>query len=122
MSLLKYIQRVKTIHELIEKEKTGTSKAFSEKLGISRSILMEHLREFREDFKAPVFYCRKRQTFYYGSPYRLSILINAEMEKVKGGGETHWHFTESDNTRLITSIFDSQYFLGYAVEYAQKRK
>jgi len=85
MSLFKYINRIQTIHEFIERERTGTSEEFAHRIGISRSLLMEHLRELRQEFGAPIYFCRKRHTFYYHSAFCLKILITSEMDKVKGG-------------------------------------
>ncbi|HEY0740625.1 MAG TPA: hypothetical protein VGD40_04150 [Chryseosolibacter sp.] len=85
MSLFKYIDRVKTIHKLIEAERTGTSDEFAARVHISRSLLMEHLRELREVYNAPINYCRRRQTFYYSSAFRLRVDITAEIDQVKGG-------------------------------------
>jgi hypothetical protein len=91
MSLFKYIDRVKTIHKLIEAERTGTSDEFAARVHISRSLLMEHLRELREVYNAPINYCRKRQTFYYSSTFRFKVEISGGMEMIKGG--RGWLFT-----------------------------
>jgi hypothetical protein len=82
MSLLKYIDRINSIHRLIESEHTGTSEEFASRLGISRSLLMEHLQELRESFGAKILFCRRRQTFYYSQPFNLVISFSS---KVMGG-------------------------------------
>ncbi len=48
MSLLKSIDRLKRLDWFIKKEATGTAGDFSEKIGISRSMLMINLDEMRE--------------------------------------------------------------------------
>ena len=108
MSLLKYIFRVKTIHQMIESEKTGSSEVFAYKLGVSRSVLMEHLREMREELNAPIHYCRKRETFYYEEPFMLSIIISSGMDKVKGGNISSINFSQSGSTGLYPYTFEVQ--------------
>lgn len=110
MSLFKYIDRVKSIHQLIEKENTGTSSEFAARLNISRSLLMEHLREMREAFNAPIDFCRKRQTFYYKSSFKFNILITSEMEKAKGGKNILINLVQSNSAGLYYHSFDLQSF------------
>jgi hypothetical protein len=95
MSLFKYIERAKIIHKLIEKEKTGSSDEFAQKVGISRSLLMEHLKEMRETFNAPIDFCRARHSFYYKKPFSLSIQITTGMGNVNGGQNYFYSFFES---------------------------
>jgi hypothetical protein len=111
MSLFKYIDRIKSIHHLIEKAGTGTSDEFAIRIGISRSLLMEHLRELRETFDAPIVYCRRRQTFYYKKPFRLSVSISSEMETIKGGIKISGFMVESNRTGLTPSTFDLRAFM-----------
>ena len=85
MSFFKYIERIKKIHSLIEKECTGSSKDFALKVGISRSLLMEHLKEMRETFNAPIQFCRIRNTFYSKQAFHLNIQITVGLDKLKGG-------------------------------------
>jgi hypothetical protein len=94
MSLFKYIERAKAIHDLIEKEKTGSSDEFAQKVGISRSLLMEHLHEMRETFDAPINFCRTRHSFYYKRPFSLTIQITTGLGNIKGG-QNYLHFSES---------------------------
>ena len=75
MSIFKYISRIDEIDRLIQIEKTGCSSSFAHRLGISRSLLMLHLRELREDFGAPICFCRKRQTFYYNASFSFKLDI-----------------------------------------------
>lgn len=106
MSLFKYIERAKTIHKLIESEKTGTSHEFANRLGISRSLLMEHLHEMREDLNAPIEYCRKRETFYYNGSFTFNVVISAEMEALKGGYNFLINLAESRGAGLYSCRFD----------------
>lgn len=108
MSLFKYIFRIKTIHQMIESEKTGPSEVFAYKLGVSRSVLMEHLREMREELNAPIKYCRKRETFYYQESFKLSIVISSGMDKIKGGNISSVNFSQSERTGLYPHNFEVQ--------------
>ncbi|MEI9921315.1 MAG: HTH domain-containing protein [Bacteroidota bacterium] len=72
MSLLKSIERIKRIDSLIRKQSTGTAKEFAEKLGISRSMLMENLREMR-DLGAQIEFCSFRRSYRYISGFSLVI-------------------------------------------------
>jgi len=85
MGLFKYIERLKLIHYYIEKGQTGNGEEFAKKIGISRSVLMEHIQELREVFNAPIDFSRKERTFFYKSSFRLTIEITDELNKIKGG-------------------------------------
>lgn len=113
MSLFKYIERVKAIHYHIETEGTGTSEEFADRLQISRSTLMDHLRELREVYNAPIAYCRRRRTFYYSEVFGLSITITTRLHTVKGGQFFSPNiFNPSESTGLYRNSFELQsYFL-----------
>jgi hypothetical protein len=85
MSFFKYIERLKLIHSYLEKGQTGNGDEFAKKVGISRSVLMEHIQELRETFNAPIDFSRKERTFFYTSPFKLTIEITNELDKIKGG-------------------------------------
>lgn len=111
MSLFKYIERTKAIHKLIESEKTGPSHEFANRLGISRSLLMEHLREMREDLNAPIGYCRKRETFYYIHSFKFRVVISAEMGALKGGYNFLKGLSQSSRAGLYSFRFAVQDFM-----------
>lgn len=83
MSLLKSIDRLKRIDTLIRKQATGTSDEFARKLGISRSMLMENLREMK-DLGASICFCPYRRTYFYTTEFGL-LIGNISKDKVKGG-------------------------------------
>jgi biotin operon repressor len=83
MSLLKTINRLQRIHHFIKTEATGTSGEFSEKLGISRSMLMENLREMKE-LGAQIFYCRHRRSYCYVNEFNL-LIGDTSKNKLKAG-------------------------------------
>ncbi len=84
MSLLKYLERAKRIDDLIRRKATGSAEEFSHKLGISRSVLMDHLRDMR-DLGAPIRFCDTRHSYYYEEEFSFIISRRAEMSKVMGG-------------------------------------
>ncbi|GHN00317.1 hypothetical protein WSM22_18060 [Cytophagales bacterium WSM2-2] len=72
MSLLKSIERLKRMDYFIKKEITGTSGEFATKIGISRSMLMENLKEMKE-LGAGISYCHYRRSYCYDNEFSLII-------------------------------------------------
>ncbi len=71
------------LHELIEKECTGSPSELADKLTISeRSVylLLEQLR----DFDAQVAYSRGRKTYYYREEFKLAIGISVSVVNHNG--------------------------------------
>ena len=64
MSINKYISRIERMDALIKRKATGTPSEFAEKMGISRSTLMEALR-FMKDRGANLRYDHQKQTYLY---------------------------------------------------------
>jgi biotin operon repressor len=100
MSLLKSIDRLKRIDTMIRQQATGTSDEFARKLGISRSMLMENLREMK-DLGASICFCPHRRTYFYTTEFGL-LIGNISKDKVKGGSIvwSNWYkkniFTQSN--------------------------
>ena len=69
--------------DLIKARVTGNAEEFANKVGISRSMLMENLRETKE-LGARVEYCPKRRSYFYASEFRLIIGRDAK-RKITGG-------------------------------------
>jgi DNA-binding transcriptional regulator GbsR (MarR family) len=67
----------------IRKEATGTSDEFAEKIGISRSTIMENLREMKE-LGAQLNYCHKRRSYYYENEFRL-VVGDSSKQRIVGG-------------------------------------
>ena len=82
MSLLKYIYRLKQMDDLIRRKATGTPEEFSQRLNISRSQLLQDLKELKE-LGAPVDYCHASQCYYYTR--ECQVVLNFESNKVLGG-------------------------------------
>lgn len=83
MSILKYLQRAKRMDDLIQRKATGNSEEFARKLGISRSVLMEHLRDLRE-MGAPIHYSEVCDSYYYSEDFGL-FLDKHKVRNLQGG-------------------------------------
>jgi hypothetical protein len=84
MSLLKYLERAKRIDDLIRRKATGGAEEFSHKMGISRSVLMEHLRDMKA-LGAPIRFCETRNSYYYEKEFDFIISSRRAMSKMVGG-------------------------------------
>jgi len=85
MNFIKQIERIKRIHNLISSEKTGAPVVFARKLSLSRSQLYNAL-DVIKDFDAPVKYCKKRESFYYETPFEL--ILNFSLKIIKDDEST----------------------------------
>jgi hypothetical protein len=83
MSLLKYVERIKRIDYFLKKEHTGNSDEFAGKIGISRSMLMENLKEMKE-LGAKISYCHLRRSYFYEEEFGV-IIGRSSTSKLKGG-------------------------------------
>ena len=90
MSLLKYIDRLKRMDDLIQRKGTGTAEEFAARLGISVSVLKENLNEMRT-LGAEIEFCRTRKSYLYMRQSRLIIKFEGltkdkeEAQGIKGG-------------------------------------
>lgn len=90
MAVLKYIQRVHRIHNLIRRKATGTPEEFSEKMGISVSMLYEYLKEMKE-LGAPIEYCKFRRSYHYPceTDFQMGFVKKEleihELQNIEGG-------------------------------------
>lgn len=89
MSLLKYIDRIKRIDDLIKRKATGNAESFAKKLGISRSQLLQDLKELRE-LGAPIEFNTERQCYVYTRDYSFSI----NKHEIKGGSIPSWSYLQ----------------------------
>lgn len=101
MSLLKYIERLKRMDDLIRRKSTGRAQEFANKLGISQSQLYEDLKEIRQ-LGAPVEYCGVRKSYIYTTDTRLIFSFRNEFENIKGGKN---NFGDSSITGVPTFMF-----------------
>jgi len=64
MAILRYLAKMHYIDNLIRRKATGNQKEFARKLGISRSMLNEYIKEMKE-LGFPIGFSRKKNTYYY---------------------------------------------------------
>jgi hypothetical protein len=103
MSLLKYIERLKRMDDLIRRKATGCSNTFAEKLNISRSQLLQDIKELRE-LGAPIEFCPIRKSYIYTTECSLSLSFLEHSESLKGGKNNFEFFDQSSMTGL--SLFN----------------
>ncbi len=83
MSLLKYIERLKRMDDLIRRRATGCPDEFATKLGISKSQLYDELKEMKE-LGAPIEYCQTRKSYIYSAEARLTFTFHSNFKEIKG--------------------------------------
>ena len=72
MSIIKYIDRLNQIDQLIRLKSTGTPKELAEKLNISEALLYKTLNEMKE-LGAPICYDKVSSTYYYSKQIGLEL-------------------------------------------------
>ena len=82
MSLIKYIDRMKRMDQLIRTKATGPPEEFSRKIGVCKSVLLDHINELKR-MDAPIAYDRVRRSYYYVKDVRL--IIDFRDKSIKGG-------------------------------------
>jgi predicted DNA-binding transcriptional regulator YafY len=84
MSILKYVDRLKRMDDLIRRKATGTPEQFAEMLQISPSQLYSDLKEMRQ-MGAPIQYSETRKSYVYEKSCKLILDFHTEAQSVKGG-------------------------------------
>jgi hypothetical protein len=54
--------------DLITEGKTGSPKTLASRLGVSDRLVYYYASVLKKEFKAPIAYCRKQQTYYFKEP------------------------------------------------------
>lgn len=76
--------------DLIRRKATGNAEEFANKLGISRSVLMDHLTELRE-LGAPIVYDECRSCYCYDGEFTLFAPEKTQLKAIKGGINDSFH-------------------------------
>ncbi len=84
MSLLKYVERLKRMDDLIRRKSTGCAEEFAEKLGISQSQLFQDLKEMKE-LGAPIEFSPHRGSYIYENEGHIIVDFVKEGHRLKGG-------------------------------------
>lgn len=92
MALIKYIQRLKRIDDLIERKATGGPNEFAKKLNLSRSVLLGYLQEMKK-LGFPIKFCKNRNSYYYDQTIKEDkvigkLLSKEDQSKIIGGMDT----------------------------------
>ena len=74
MQLFETIDRVYRIHQLIQREATGTPEEFAERFNIRKRQLYNILEEFK-DYGAHIRYSRVKNSFYYENDFEVMVKI-----------------------------------------------
>lgn len=77
MKVVEQLERLKYIHELIEKRKTGTPDGFAKKLRISRRQLYYIIDELKL-MGAPIDYDIQLKTFFYSEKCEINIRFDID--------------------------------------------
>lgn len=78
MKIIEQLERLKAIHDLIEKEQTGTPEEFARKIRVSKRHLYYILDELRL-LGAPIRYNTNAKTYIYIRECNIDININIEV-------------------------------------------
>jgi len=82
MSLIKQVERLRQLNELIRSKKSGPPLELAEKLGISRRQLYNILEDLK-GHQIPIEYSRRMRSFYYANE-RFTLEIKMEFAAEPG--------------------------------------
>lgn len=72
MQLIKYLDRLKRIHQLVRLKATGTPQDLAKRLDISEPSVYRCLNDLK-DLGAPIKYCKERQCYIYENDFDLKL-------------------------------------------------
>jgi predicted DNA-binding transcriptional regulator YafY len=72
--IIKELERIKRIDQLIRLESTGKAEDLARKLGVCRKQVYNIIEQMK-DFGLEIKYNRDKETFYYAKPYKVNIKI-----------------------------------------------
>ncbi|HNW57409.1 MAG TPA: hypothetical protein PKM69_06525 [Bacteroidales bacterium] len=90
MKIFAYLERIGMMHRMIQRQATGTPEECARRLGVSRTTLYELIDELKLR-GAPISYSKTAKTFYYTSPFDVTIIcslkpLTVNEEKKTDGG------------------------------------
>lgn len=98
MKTLKNLERLQQLHNLIEKECTGSPSELSDRLHVSERMVY-NLVEQLKTLEAAISYSRSRKTYYYEDDFKLEVNIsvtvmsNSEVTQILAGS----YFSQKDS-------------------------
>ncbi len=72
MSIIKYLERIKRMDDLIRRKATGTPDEFACRMDLSLSALAKYIKLLKE-MGAPIAYDNNRKSYHYLFPCKLKI-------------------------------------------------
>lgn len=90
MALYDYLNRIERLDVLIRQKRTGSPQELAGKLGISERWLYIFLDELKTELNCPIKYDRRRRSYVYKLPGKISIgfvceIGEQQLRKVSGG-------------------------------------
>lgn len=67
------IGTIQKLVNLIAQEHTGNAKTISVQLGISERMVYKYIQILKQDFNAPVVFCRKKNSYVYTEKGNLNL-------------------------------------------------
>lgn len=67
------IKHIIRIHELIDKNQTGSPKELASKIGISERMLYHYIAYMRDELKAPIVYDSNKTSYFYDGECTLNF-------------------------------------------------
>jgi predicted DNA-binding transcriptional regulator YafY len=89
MKVFEYLDRIRRMHSMVQRNATGTPDECARQLGVSRTTLYELIDELRLR-GAPIVYSKSAHTYYYNRPFDITItctlkpLTLAEEKEIQG--------------------------------------
>lgn len=111
MSLLKYIDRLKRMDNLIRRRATGCADDFARKLQVSPSQLFQDLKEMKE-LGAPIKFCPMNRTYFYLKEGEFKVDFVLKRSEIRGG-KNFMDSCEIDGFEIPLDQFDQRFSQGY---------
>ena len=81
MQLERYIERIKFIHRLIHRRATGKPEELGRKLGISKRMVYEYLKELK-DHGAPIAFSKQQNSYFYSREWDIENYFKEPAQSV----------------------------------------
>lgn len=83
MALYNYLNRIERLDSMIRRKNTGPPRELANRLGISERWLYILLDELKTDLGCPIRYDRKRRSYIYEKPGKVTIQFTEEIDPLK---------------------------------------
>lgn len=98
MKIIKQLERLKTIHHLIENQQTGSPNEFANKIHVSKRQLFNILDDLKL-MGAPIEYSTLQKSYIYSEYceiqllFQIKILNKEEMTSISGGKNFGYYYS-----------------------------